>query len=150
MSYFSLTILNNDKQVSHQSIQQFFQSDTPCVQFIDLRGDILTNLPDIIYSGFLYEFNVSVSVPTKFLRVRLTTNDSDLTFQPNVVFFNSYDMLFSGVAAIIESNGVNKTIEVYLTHDQSLGYDVFRHNLPIFVNIVSNHMETVYVNQISS
>jgi hypothetical protein len=40
----------------------------------------MTNLPDTLYSGFSYDFNVSISIPTKTLRVKLTTNDSDFTF----------------------------------------------------------------------
>lgn len=69
-----------------------------------------------IPAGFETPFNISITQATANLRVFLTTNDSDLTFSTNVIYFNSYDIMSIQLMAIASSNSANKSVEVNITH----------------------------------
>jgi len=89
----------------------------PCVEFKTKKGDILHNLPSVINAGFETPFNVSITQATANLRVFLSTNDTDLVFSQSIIYFNTYGMMSIGLKAIVSSNAVNKTVEVYLKRE---------------------------------
>lgn len=55
-------------------------------------------------------FNVTITQPTANLRVFLKTNDTDLVFSPDLLYFNSYGIMLSTVKALVSPNAVNKSV----------------------------------------
>lgn len=117
-SYFEMKIFI-DKKLEYQSVFVGMLDDSikPCVEFKTKKGDILHNLPAILNAGFETQFNISITQPTASLRVFLSTNDTDLVFSQSVIYFNAYDKMFISLRAIVSSNAVNKTVEVYLKRE---------------------------------
>lgn len=90
LSYFQIKIFRNDQTVSHSQVPPT-NLNSPCQPYIALRADIIVNLPSTLYTGFVHNFSLSVSQPTKMLRVDLLYKDNTLVFNPSTFFFDSYD-----------------------------------------------------------
>lgn len=86
LSYFNLVFLKNDKTVTHSSLAPT-SLDSPCQIYSLLRGDIVPNIPNVLYAGFVQPFSIKLSQPTKMLRVDLHYVDTVLTFLPSTFYF---------------------------------------------------------------
>jgi hypothetical protein len=95
-------------------------------------------------------FNVTITQPTANLRVFLKTNDTDLIFSPDLLYFNSYGVMLSTVKALVSPNAVNKSVEVSFIREETLGFNSFRAPQAFVVKIVAGQKETVAVNEMQS
>jgi hypothetical protein len=66
--------------------------NSPCQPYIVLRGDIIPAFPNILYAGFVQQFSLTLSQPTKMLRIDLSCTDSAVSLLPNTFYFDSYDI----------------------------------------------------------
>jgi hypothetical protein len=71
-------VFRNKTILTHESVPPSADYFTPCQVFRPIRGDVLFSPPAILYAGFSYNIPLSVSRPTKMMRMRISSNDSDL------------------------------------------------------------------------
>lgn len=91
---------------------------SPCAIYRTLRADILPLFPDVLYAGMVHPFKIKLSEPTKYLKVILNCSDVSISFIPNMLYFQSYDVTeLSG--HIVVSSIANNNYKAYInvTHD---------------------------------
>jgi hypothetical protein len=120
--------------------------NSPCQPYIVLRGDIMPSFPSVLYAGFVQPFSLTLSQPTKMLRIDLSCTDSAINFLPNTFYFDSYDII-SQWGQISVTSLVSDTNNIYLnlTHEESGNFSFYRPNLPWPITIITNHVEYVIV-----
>jgi hypothetical protein len=117
LSYFNTKLLKNDRTVTHSSLSPT-NLNSPCQQYIVLRGDIMPVFPRVLYAGFVQEFSLTLSQPTKMLRVDLSCTDSAVSFMPNTFYFDSYDFtLQEGQISVTSLAGDGSNIFINITHE---------------------------------
>jgi len=132
-SYFDLMIFRNDVTLTHQSIRPSSDEFTPCKILQPIRGDILFNPPNILYAGLAYNISLIITRPSKMVRVNITTLSKDLSFSPNLSYFNSYDIITEAVFILVSPNANHAFTYINITHQESIEYSLLRDNLPIQV-----------------
>jgi hypothetical protein len=143
-----LLVFRNGSVLTHSSIEPSADEFTPCQTFSPTRGDVLFNPPTTIYAGLAYEVPISISRPSKMLRVFLTSPSYDLSFRPdNGTYFNSYDIQGLSVFILVNPNSKAATTTIKITHNESIVYNIFRDNLPVTVIIRTDPREYVEVSQ---
>ena len=73
------------------------------------RNDILPTLPSTVYAGMVYNISIEVSQPTNMLRVDLDCSDPFISFQPDKIYFNSYDSSSITVQLVVSSMASNNS-----------------------------------------
>ena len=90
ISYFAIEIVRDGTTVL-ASTRQPTNMDSPCVEYRLIKADILGNFPPIVYAGMVHEFTITLSQPTKMLRVMLNTTSPWITFEPDRFYFSNFD-----------------------------------------------------------
>jgi hypothetical protein len=109
-------VFRNRTTLTHESIAPSADLFTPCQNYVPLRGDVLFSPPTSLYAGLAYEVSLSITRPSKMLRVYLKCLDLDLIFTPNVAYFNSYDLINSPVYILVNPNSKAQAASIRLTH----------------------------------
>ena len=67
----------------------------------------------------------------------ISSNDSDVIFSPNLIYFNEYRVMSKHIKAIVSNNAVNKPVEIRITRDETMGMSTFREPAPFIVKIIA-------------
>lgn len=141
-------VFRNGTVLTHSSIEPSADEFTPCQTYIPIRGDVLFNPPSTIYAGMAYEVPISISRPSKMLRVFLNSPSYDLRFNPdNGTYFNSYDIQGLSVFILVNPNAKVANTTIKITHNESIVYNIFRDNLPVMVSIRTDPQEYLEIMQ---
>ena len=125
--------------------------DSPCFIFKMERADILPQIPNKLYAGMVHEMSLTLSEPTKMLRVDVECTDSSVTFNESKIYFPTYDEQTIRISIIVSSIAVDNSLAyINISHIESLGMDLFRPNLPIPVEIIADHVEYVNVEEVKA
>ena len=85
------------------------------------------------------------------LRVDLNCTDSSISFNQSKVYFSNYDEQTLNIKIFVSSIAVDNSLAyINISHIESVGMDLFRPNLPIPVEIVSDHVEYVEVEELKA
>jgi hypothetical protein len=116
LSYYGLKFFRSDLIETHRSVPPT-NINSPCQIYVVLRGDILATFPSILYAGFVQSFTITLSKPTKMLRVDLSCTDPDVSFLPNTFYFDSYQTISQSGQLVTTSMAGDTTAFINITHE---------------------------------
>lgn len=114
-----------------------------CLPFKNVRRNLEANFPTIINAGLIYSYSFSINVPTNNLIVSVTSNCSELSFNPSNAAFTSFTQKTAIGEFSARSDSPNGLIcrLQFLNYDQNL--NLYKYILPLTLNVTANALTQV-------
>jgi hypothetical protein len=90
---------------------------SPCQKYRNLRADILPTFPNVLYAGMVHPFKITLSQPTKMLKVILNCSDPFVSFTPFMLYYPTYDVVvLTGNIVVSSIANNNSNAYINITH----------------------------------